>query len=193
MGRPVEFDRDVVLERAMQVFWAKGYKATSLQDLLQAMNLSKSSFYQTFFSKHQLFQQSINHYRDYMTRDMLNSLQQAESGRKFIEENFRSIAAEAHEPPGQLGCFVMNSANEFAQQDPVIADLVARGIVQFERVFLAAVKRAQVEGDIAAEKNAQALARYLVSSRSGLKTIAKAGASQKSLKEVIAIVLSALD
>ena len=177
----------------MQLFWMKGYHATSLQDLLQAMALSRSSFYQTFTNKHTLFEQSIAHYREHVRQDMLARLEQAESARAFITANLNAIVAEVDDPVGQLGCFVMNSASEFARRDPVIAQLVSEAIDQFEQVFLIAVKQGQTEGDIAANKNPQALAKYLISSRSGLKTMVKAGASQESLQDVVAIVLSALD
>ncbi|MEK9754967.1 MAG: helix-turn-helix domain-containing protein, partial [Rhodospirillaceae bacterium] len=67
MARPREFNREQVLERAMQVFWSKGYAATSMRDLTEAMGLSKSSLYDTFGSKHDLFLESIDFYRDNVT------------------------------------------------------------------------------------------------------------------------------
>ncbi len=192
-GRPLEFDPDAALEIAIQVFWSKGYRSTSLHDLLKAMNLSKSSFYQTFSSKHQLFQQCITRYRDKVAGEMFRCLKETKSARQFIEEILYGIAGEAFSKDKRRGCLVMNSANEFAQSDPVISDLVAKGIERFESVFFAAVKRAQQEGDIPAHKNARILSRYLVSSMSGLKTIAKAGASQTVIKEIVRVVITAIE
>ena len=70
MARPREFDTTEALSQAMQVFWSKGFKATSLNDLLDAMGLSKSSFYDTFGSKHEVFLETIEHYKKTMTAQM---------------------------------------------------------------------------------------------------------------------------
>ncbi|HEX9701827.1 MAG TPA: TetR/AcrR family transcriptional regulator, partial [Rhodospirillales bacterium] len=67
MPRPREFETSEALNQAMQVFWTKGYEATSLADLIGAMNLSKSSFYDTFGSKHEVFLAAIEHYKQTVT------------------------------------------------------------------------------------------------------------------------------
>lgn len=193
LGRPLEFDPDESLETAMQLFWSKGYEATSLQDLLNAMALSKSSFYQAFGGKHPLFEQCINRYRDKLATQMLDRLRRAKSGKAFIEESLYSLAEEVRCSEQPRGCLIMNSATEFAQRDPVVAELIAQGTEKFTNVFLAAVKRAQAEGDIPLQKNAHALARYLVSSISGLKTMAKAGTDPTTLEEIVGVVLTALE
>ena len=193
MGRPLEFDKDEALEHAMGVFWTRGYEATSLRDLLEAMELSKSSFYQSFGSKGELFRRCINRYRGQITSQMHRNLESAESGRAFIEEAFHSITEKVHAPEGRRGCFVMNTASHVAARDPEVADLVGKGAAQFEALFRQAVERAQREGDIPADKKPRVLARYLVSSRSGLMAMAKAGASQDELKEVVTVMLAALD
>jgi len=192
MGRPLEFDRDEALDVAMRVFWSRGYKATSLQDLLHAMDLSKSSFYQSFGSKHELLQRNIDRYRRAVTASMQARLAQAPSGRRFIEDILHETAQDTHPADRQWGCLVMNCASEFARSDAVVADLVMDSIRGFEEVFRQAVERAQQEGDIAPEQDAVALARYLASSRSGLLTMAKAGVEPEALRDVIALVQAAL-
>ena len=166
IGRPLEFDPDLALDAAMQVFWNGGYEATSLQNLLEAMDLSKSSFYQAFGSKQQLFERCLKRYRDTMAAAMLEGLSQAGSGRQFIEDMLCSVLEEACSGEKPRGCLVMNTANEFAQADPAVAEWVTQGVTRFTRVFEAAVARAQREGDIAVDKDPEALARFLVSSMS---------------------------
>ena len=192
-GRPREFDTEQALHAAMRQFWRQGYTATSLQDLLSAMQISKSSFYQTFDCKHTLFQRCIKHYRSTLENDMLTHLQQNSSARQFIETTFRAIGDNKQQTDNQFGCLLMNTASEFAQSDPVIAELVQKGIQKMRAVFLLAVKRAQTEGDIPSDKNPDALASYLVSSMGGLRNMAKAGENQKTLKEITKIILSTLD
>ncbi|TAN52266.1 MAG: TetR/AcrR family transcriptional regulator [Methylococcaceae bacterium] len=193
IGRPLEFDPDQALHDAMHVFWCKGYEATSLQDLLKAMDLSKSSFYQTFGSKQQLFERCIGRYRESMATAMRERLDRAASGRQFIAEMFYAVADEPNGPVKPRGCLVMNTANEFAQRDPLVAEWVAQCVDRFKNIFQAAVQRAQQEGDIAADKDAAVLAHYLVSSMSGLKTMVKAGAGANTVKDIVRVILCALD
>lgn len=192
-GRPREFDTEQALEAAMRQFWRRGYTATSLQDLLNTMQISKSSFYQTFDSKHTLFQRCIEHYRYGLENDMLKHLQESPSARQFLQSTFQSIGSSKQQNKPQHGCLIMNTASEFAQSDPTIAKLVRSGTQKIRAVFLHAVKRAQQEGDIPADKDPGALASYLVSSMGGLRNMAKAGADKKTLREIVKITLNSLD
>lgn len=193
IGRPREFDTELALEAAMQVFWSKGYEATSLTDLIEAMKISKSSFYQTFQNKHQLFQNCITYYQERFISDFTASLHTAKSGRAFIENTFTSMEEKAKPNCDRRGCLILNCVSEFAQRDPVIAALITKSIKKINDVFLAAVKRAQQEGDLSPNKNPRPLARYLLSSMNGLTTMIKAGAGATEVKEVSQVVLAALD
>lgn len=193
VGRPLEFDPDAALEAAMQQFWSKGYEHTSMQDLLLAMNLSKSSLYQAFGGKQPLFRRCVSRYTDQIANGLREDLTSAPSGRRFIEAFLHSILKEGSDGNGPRGCMVMNTASEFAQSEPEIALDVAQSIGRFRAVLQAAVERAQAEGEIAPERDSRVLANYLVSSMSGLKTQAKAGADAETLKGIIAMILRALD
>ena len=177
----------------MQVFWSKGYEATSLADLIEAMEISKSSFYQTFESKHQLFQNCLDYYQGRFIADITDSLQQAETGRSFIENIFKAMPDKAKPSCDRRGCLILNCVSEFAQKDPVIAKVISKSIKKITTVFLSAIKRAQQEGDISKNKNPLPLARYLLSSMNGLTTMTKAGASPTEIREVTQVVLTALD
>lgn len=193
IGRPREFDSDQALRAAMQVFWSKGYEATSLTDLIEAMKISKSSFYQTFQGKHQLFENCIVHYQDRFISDMTDALEKAKTGRAFIEKTFNEMADKAKPNCDRRGCLIVNCVSEFAQKDPVIAALITKSIQKITDVFLTAIKRAQQEGDISKNKNPRPLARYLLSSMHGLTAMVKAGASPTEIREVSRVVLTALD
>ena len=193
IGRPREFDSEQALEAAMQVFWSKGYETTSLADLIETMKISKSSFYQTFESKHRLFQNCLNYYQDRFISNVTDSLQKAKSGRSFIEDLFNSIADKARPSCDRRGCLILNCVSEFAQRDPIISKLITKSIKRITDVFLSAVKRAQQEGDICKNKNPLPLARYLLSSMNGLTAMIKAGSGPAEIKEVTQVVLAALD
>lgn len=193
IGRPLEFDPDSALETAMQLFWTQGYEHTSVQDLLNAMNLSKSSLYQAFGSKQQLFRQCVSRYTDFLTGRLREGLAGAPSGRRFIEAFLNAVLTDLDGDAQRRGCLVMNTASEFAQNEADIARDVAQSIERFRGVLQAAVERAQREGDIPPGRDARQLANYLVSSMSGLKNQAKAGADAETLRGIIAVILMALD
>ena len=88
MARPREFDATEALSKAMDVFWTKGYEATSLCDLLEAMDLSKSSFYDTFGSKHEVFLDTIRYYKKTMTAQITGVANLDQPARKLIESLF---------------------------------------------------------------------------------------------------------
>lgn len=192
IGRPREFDPDEALDKAMQLFWAKGYEATSLEDLLETMGLSKSSFYQTFQSKHQVFEQSIDRYRELVEGTLRERLQHAKSGLAFIEDTLASVGGEACRTGRPRGCLFMNSASEFAQRDPAIDKLVREGVGKISDLFVEAVTRAQKEGEISAKRNPRSLARYLVNNFCGLNALAKTGMDAKSLSDIVGVVMTAL-
>jgi TetR/AcrR family transcriptional repressor of nem operon len=194
MARPREFDTDQALEQAMQVFWSKGYEATSLHDLLEAMGLSKSSFYETFGCKHELFLAAMDRYnRTAATRGPAAALAAAPNARAGIAAVFEGAVEGICACPERRGCFVNNCAVEMAPHDPAVAAKAAEGMALTEEAFFETVRRAQVEGDISVAHDARVLARYLTSSLSGLLVLAKAKPDKRTLRQVVRVVLSALD
>lgn len=191
-GRPLEFDPNTALNAAMEVFWSQGYEHTSIQDLLGAMNLSKSSLYQAFGGKQELFRQCLACYADQFVGQLRERLTTSPSGRRFIEGFLHSALADAQSGEPR-GCLIMNTASEFSLSDPEISADVARSIKRFRDILRLAVERAQHEGEIGQDRDPRVLASYLVSSMSGLKNQAKAGIDAKTLRSVIQIVLRALD
>jgi TetR/AcrR family transcriptional regulator, transcriptional repressor for nem operon len=189
----MEFDPDKAIDIAMEVFWCRGYENTSMTDLLGAMDLSKSSFYQTFGNKRQIFERCLKRYADMLSKNMEKELNAADSGRRFIENLFDTIANTAQQAEGAKGCLMVNSANEFGQRDPAIAISLNEGLLLFTEIFMKAVKRAQSEGEISADADPHAIVNYLHVSVSGLRTMIKAGADIKSAKGTVALILRALD
>ncbi len=176
----------------MQVFWRNGYENTSMQDLLEVMQISKSSLYQAFGGKQALFERCMTRYGDEMIGTLREALQASSSGLDFIRQFLESVLDEVRGVCEARGCLVLNTANEFARRNPQIAKAVSQGLNRFHEVLLAAVERAQQEGDIPSERNASTLATYLVSSMSGLKTMSKAGAGEDTLRGIIDLTLKAL-
>ncbi|TDX28362.1 TetR family transcriptional regulator [Modicisalibacter xianhensis] len=192
-GRPLSFNPDEAVHAAMQLFWAKGYAGTSLQDLLQAMGLSKSSFYQAFDSKQALFARCFDCYCRWRSARMRASLNQSSSAWEFIENVFWAVANGAESELERRGCLLMNTASEFGQRDRVVVELVSSGMVCFEAVFIEAVQQAQTEGSIACDRDPHAIASFLVSSMSGLRTMVKAGMRHSQLSNIVKNILYSLN
>jgi len=176
----------------MQTFWTRGYAATSLQDLLASMGLSKSSLYQTYGSKQQLFERCIDHYRHQFTATLAARLETAPSALDFIRDTLYAATDEIRHGHPRRGCLIMNTASEIGQDNEEIARHVSEGIRALHRIFQRAVERAQAEGDIPLERDSATLAHYLVTHLAGLHTMVKAGASRRETKATAATALRAL-
>ena len=192
IGRPLEYDPAKALDVAMETFWRCGYEGTSLNDLLIATGLSKSSFYQAFNSKHEVFQRALTRYCDVLTERLRDKLLASNSGWDFIESVMMTAVSEARESDCPRGCMIVNVATEFSNRDARIGKLVTDGVKRITQIFSAAVKRAQKEGSIPAEKDANLLGRYLLSSLSGLRTLVKAGNSHTSIAGVVTVIMASL-
>ncbi len=178
----------------MGVFWTQGYEATSLSDLLGAMGLSKSSFYDTYGSKHELFISTLDHYnRTIASKHAAAAIEAAPTAKAGIAAVFQAVVDRATDGGAQRGCYINNCAIEAAPHDPCAARRVCGGLGHIEETFHCALRRAQKEGDLSAGRDARALARYLTSSLNGLTVMAKTKPERKVLEDVMGIVLQALD
>lgn len=192
IGRPLEFDPSVVVVKAMETFWRNGYEATSIIDLTEEMGLSKSSLYQSFGSKKQLFETCLSTYTGLIASELERNLCDAPSGMYFIENLLTSVANTSQIQVGTKGCLLVNSINEMGQKDSEIALLIDRELAKLTKIFIIAIKRAQEEGEISKQIKPQFGASYLHVSISGLRTMIKAGADSKSIKGVIELILKTL-
>jgi TetR/AcrR family transcriptional repressor of nem operon len=193
MARPREFDTDDVLEKAMQAFWSGGYAATSLADLIQAMGISKSSFYETFGSKHELFLATIEHYGETAAERTAGLLENSTWAKGAIAAVFEFVIDKATAEGERRGCFINNCAVESASHDGAVASRVIGCLDRLETAFENAVSRGQEAGDITRDHDPKTLARFLTSSLHGVIVTAKANPDKEKLNDVVRVVLAALD
>src|SRR6202023_2269994 len=117
MARPREFDVDIALDRAMEVFWSKGYEATSLDDLCEVTGLSRSSLYATFGSKRNLLLRSVDRYVEQRTPRIAAVLAQPLPIRDAFAALLREFIDQIVAGPGRRGCFLGNCAAELPRGD----------------------------------------------------------------------------
>lgn len=187
LGRPLEFDPQEALDAAMHQFWNQGYNATSLQDLLTCMELSKSSFYQTFLSKEDLFLNCIKYYCEQRAKELEDKLATSSSGIKYIYLVFNSIVENSDNTHN--GCLLVNTVNEFGQRNKNVSKRVKNSLKIFENIFKKALLKAQDKKEISKNINFNTYAFYLVSSLCGLQTMIKNGAKKKDLQNHIKIMM----
>lgn len=192
VGRPLEFDKDKVLYEAMNIFWSQGFDGTSLQQLLQVTGLSKSSLYQTFGGKEELFILCLEHYTAKTKDKLLAQLSLSESGKEFIGQVLLSAADEAKSHSLPKGCMIMNTATEFAQNNPLVSQYVKKGIDAFKFVFLTALKKAVAQKEIPESSNVDQMASFIVSSMSGIKSMVKAGARKDDIQNIVSFVMKSI-
>ena len=191
IGRPKQFDRHEAVERAMEVFWTYGYEATSVQDLLDAMGINRGSMYDTFGDKHALFTAAIEQYG----RTVTSNLERMLEGPGSPLGNIRKVLRRMADPAGDAkcrGCLATNSVMELAPHDPQVVEAVKALLRRVEKAFQHALERAVEVGELDADADTQALARFLACTLQGLVVIGKASASRAAVKDVVNVTLSAL-
>ena len=193
MGRPIEFNPDLAVQAATQLFWTQGYSRTSLADLLKGTSMSRSSLYQAFGSKRKLFELCLHRYADDLEARLRASLRSASSGLVFIEQVLREVAGTAGTVDGKRGCMLINAINELtAEQDASSAQIARMGLDRVVRLFASARERAREVGEVTADKPTEVLADYLAGVVSGLRTMMKAGYGPTATNQMVGAAMSAL-
>jgi TetR/AcrR family transcriptional regulator, transcriptional repressor for nem operon len=193
MARPREFDPDLVLEQVMLVFWARGYQATSLDDLCEATQLNRSSLYAAFGDKREMFLQTIDRYGDGAVARVSAALSRPVPIQEAMAGFFTHMIDQIAAGPGRIGCFIGNSAAEVARHDRGVAARVRRNLDRVERTFQAALEQAKARGEIPADADVQAMARFFVASAQGIRLIGKTTGDRGVLEDIMRIVLRTLD
>jgi AcrR family transcriptional regulator len=189
-GRPREFDPDEVLDRALDVFWRKGYEGASLSELTEAMGINRPSLYAAFGNKEELFRKALDRYADgpaAYTREALN----APTARGVVERLLRGATeALTHPdyPPGCLGVHGALSCGEAAES--IREELCARRGA-YEVSLRQRFERAKAEGDLSADADCADLARLVMTVMQGMAVQASGGASREDLRRVAEMMLRA--
>ncbi len=191
-GRPVQYDPDTVLDAALQLFWSRGYEGTSLHDLLRVTGLSRSSFYQAFGSKRELYLRCLQVYNDRALAGLQAVYAESGGGLAFFKTHLLSVAETVRQVDERRGCMVLNAANEFEQSVPDVATIVTRSTNRVRAVYEKALAQAVADGDLHSGTNTSEMADYLFLCQSGLRTMVKAGLSRRRLEKAVGMVLTSV-
>ncbi|TAN56588.1 MAG: TetR/AcrR family transcriptional regulator [Rhodospirillales bacterium] len=179
-----QFDKDEVLDKAMQAFWMRGYEATSMQNLVDCTGINRGSLYATYGDKRALFMASLRLYDDKMRRRMLSELEERYAPLEAIQHLFLAFVESASPKGGNKGCFLTNTALELAQHDAEIGAVVARSQEEIEDFFVRMIRKGKTSGNISASVKPAETARGLLASLIGLIVLTRSRPEKSLLKSI---------
>jgi TetR/AcrR family transcriptional repressor of nem operon len=192
MARPKTFDPDEALEKAMHVFWHKGYEATSMEDLLDAMDLNRGSLYDTFGDKRELFLKVIDRYCTGFVGEKFAFLDQPGPALPLLRRFIEMMIEGGLSDPRRRGCLIANTVMELAPHEKEIARQLGTALTMTENTFFKMLTRARQQGELDKEKDPRTLARFLTTMMQGTIVMIKAGTPADVIKQTVRTALSVL-
>ena len=194
MARPKAFNPDEALDKAMHVFWHKGYEAASMEDLLSAMDINRGSLYDTFGDKRELFLKAMDRYcTGGGTGSRISILTQQGPALPLIRQFISAMLEFGLSDPLRRGCLITNTVMELAPHEKGIARKMTGRLQMVEEAFFKLLTRAKREGELARDRDPRALARVLVTMMQGTIVMIKAGTPADVVKQTAKTALSILE
>ncbi|WP_433445861.1 TetR/AcrR family transcriptional regulator [Streptomyces sp. CA-142005] len=191
MARPREFDVDRAVDRAMELFWRRGYAATSLQDLMSELEIGSGSLYGAFGSKDGLYERALERYCSQQAEGLICRLEEATEIRPALASVLTEMAEADLADPGR-GCLLVNSATE-RSDDPATVERVSATLRRVESALAGTLERAQARGELGPDKDPARLARFLTTFIQGLRVMGQARADRAFLEDAVNTALRSLD
>lgn len=178
------FDIDSATDKAIEVFWKKGFEATSMADLVEAMQINKGSLYNAFGSKKALFDRALARYDQNNRAARIAKLRQNADPVAAIQSLFDALIEEARSDPRNLGCFVINTAQDLPNQPPEVAKIVRTSLTDIEDFLRDMILRGQKNGQIARQIDPNTTAQALLSMVAGLRLLSRGAAGVPELESI---------
>ncbi len=192
-GRPREFDRDSVLERAMRVFWRNGYEGTSLSDLTTAMSINRPSLYSTFGDKEQLFFQALERYLATYGTKGVRQLAEHSHIQTAIAAFFDCVVEQLTDPQLPSGCLIANSTLECGgNRFEAIGRRLSQCHAETEAALYDRLRLAQTQGQISETEDVRALAQFFTATMLGMGAIARTNLDPVTIRQLAKTALRIL-
>ena len=190
-GRPREFDVDGALDAAMRLFWTRGYEATTMSDLVEALDLNRASLYAAFGGKEALFIKVLDRYARQFSSRPLAALTEFEDAREAIRQFLERTAEHLTDPHLPRGCLFTNTILEAPGGPEPICRMMTDGLGRLEGRIYDVLRRAQVERAIPAETDARALARFFVGTSQGMAALARLSGDPSTVRDMARVAMTA--
>ncbi|MGW8959116.1 TetR/AcrR family transcriptional regulator [Paenibacillus sp. NPDC055715] len=192
MGRIREFDEEKVLDAAMQLFWEKGYEATSLSDLTSRMGIQRPSIYSAFGGKKELFEAALRKYTMSRASLIRTRLQSNPSVKEAFRTFFEGVVDEEYTKGTRIGCFCINTMVELAPHDEKFEILTREHQMYLSVIFQETIERGIQSGELEIGVNAKAVSQALLVSLIGLTVIMKSRPERSFVDNSIEMILTLL-
>ncbi len=191
MARPRKFDIDEALSQAMHLFWERGYEGVSLTDLSSAMNINKPSLYAAFGDKEQLFRRAVELYDTSTGLPAEHALAEAATAREAIERVLRLNAADYTADDRPAGCMIVLAATLGQVENERVRSFLAQCRANGEEALRRRIERGKAAGELGADVDAAALAKFYTTVLQGMSIQARDGAGRETLDEVVDAAMAA--
>jgi TetR/AcrR family transcriptional repressor of nem operon len=184
-----QFDQDTVVERAMMLFWRRGYGGTSIQHLEKATRLRRGSLYNAFGDKQGLFVAALKRYESTVGQERIRQLSNPDPYRA-IEGFLDTLIAQMSEPTRPRGCLHTNTSLEFPNAPDEVLRAVTERTAGIEGAIYVVLRRAQAEGRLDPRADARALARFYLGIAKGIGVLHKVFGDASALRDIVKIAMS---
>jgi AcrR family transcriptional regulator len=191
MARPREFDRDTAVERAMSLFWAKGFAATSTDDLLRAMKIGRQSMYDSFGDKRRLYLEAMARYQQESVAAHVKWLRSTKSPLAGIEALLLGLVTD-DKAVLEKGCMGVGAVAEFGSSDAELVRLRAVAGKVLRKALVERLEAAKAAGEIRKSVDVEGAAAFVETTMQGLRVGAKAGMGASALRNVVAFAIAGL-
>jgi AcrR family transcriptional regulator len=187
-GRPRVFDMDEALDKALEIFWKRGYEGASIAELTEALGINKPSLYAAFGNKEELFNKTLSRYVAgpvVFIQEAINQPSAYEVAQSFLTKAVEFFTDTKH----PKGCLIVQAALSVSADSLLVQDLLTKYRYSYEQQLAKRFEKAKEEGDLPTDANAEALAKFLSTLHQGMSVQVTSGASKEELMQVVEFAL----
>jgi TetR/AcrR family transcriptional repressor of nem operon len=186
MARPRQFDPDDVLEQTMRIFWERGYRGTTVDELAESSGVRPGSLYNAFpGGKHALFLRALDLYSKLVVPEKMGALARSDAGLAELRDYFDGLVDDLTTPEGRMGCLMVNSTMELAAEDSEVGAIVRGHMALLETSAARALRNAKRRGELPKGINPRVKATQLMATGMGLMVVGKTDPGRKALETIV--------
>jgi AcrR family transcriptional regulator len=187
-GRPRIFDMDEALDKALEIFWKKGYEGASIAELTETLGITKPSLYTAFGNKEELFKKALSRYASGPVAFVTDVVKE-QTARKVAESFLFKAAEFLTDASHPQGCMIVQGALSSGENADIVKNILIQYRGSYENLLTVRFEKAILDGDLSREANPKELAKYLATLHQGMSVQATSGATQKELTNVAKLAM----
>lgn len=187
-GRPRVFDMDEALDKALKIFWERGYEGASLSELTETLGINKPSLYAAFGNKEELFHKALQKYAKgpvAFVKDVINEPTAYKVAEAFLVRAADFLTDTQH----PKGCMIVQGALSSGESAEVVRNVLIKYRASYESLLAERFTKAKIEGDLPPDTHPKDLAKYLATLHQGMSVQATSGATKEALLEMVNLAL----